>query len=128
MASQDDTIPRDDGDNSSPSIAVRDRSVLAMDCTRRMATRLPDAGASAGTRTMMAGASATMANPGSSSPPPNCSQDTTALPSLPSLLSPEDMAGTNAMPATHGDVDDDGFHLVRGSRERCQMLSMGHAS
>jgi hypothetical protein len=77
---------------------------------------------------MMAGASARMANPGLSSPPPNCSQDTTALPSLLLLLSPEDMAGTDAMPATHGDVDDDGFHPVRASREWRQMLSMGHAS
>jgi hypothetical protein len=93
-----------------------------------MVTHLPDAGALAGTSTMMAGASVTMANPGLSSPPPNCSQDTTALPSLPSLLLPEDMVGTNAMPATQGDVDDDGFHPVRASRERRQMLSMGHAS
>jgi hypothetical protein len=38
------------------------------------------------------------------------------------------MAGTNAMPATHGDVDDDGFHPVRASRERRKMLSMGHPS
>jgi hypothetical protein len=69
-----------------------------------------------------------MANPGLSSPPPDCSQDTTALPSLPLLLSPEDMACTNAMPVTHGDVDDDGFHPVRASREWGQMLSMGHTS
>jgi hypothetical protein len=111
------------GATSSPPTMIHDCSVRASNRMHCRLERYSGAGTAAGIPAMMDTAPVMRGDNDSTSPPPDLSQDTMALPSSPSLLSPNEVARSNTMPPPDdheedeevtGGVDTDGFCLVEG--------------
>jgi hypothetical protein len=120
---QNETRPVGIGATSSPPTTIHDRSVRANNPMHRKPDHFSGAGTAAGISTMMDTAPVMRGGTDSTSPPPDLSQDTTALPSSPLLLSPNEVARSSTMPPPDNHEDDeedtggvamDGFRPVEG--------------